>query len=172
MEKAVRTSSVIILFIVLIGCGAQKSTIKSEANIVDYEQALTALDNGKFIIEANEFHIPRTYTEEIKYSTGSFITMQNNRATLNFSQDLFPRSPLSNLLIDDAPAKIIKVKTQKNGDIEYKLDIDGSQYWTKRRLLITLYSNTNSCYVQIYGRYGYDNSYILSFKGHIYPKAD
>ena len=61
MKTTLRISAGIMLIMALAGCAAQKggnNTVKSTAEEVLYKQAIQALDERKFIIEATEFYFP------------------------------------------------------------------------------------------------------------------
>lgn len=160
----------ILLFIVaLAGCAAQKTGNRageSTAEEVLYKQAIQALDERKFIIEATEFYFPGG-KPPTKSETNSHISMDGNKAVIRFSPDLFPRSPLDHWNIEDDAAEITKGEHKKNGDIQFSMKIDGAQKWQDKELIIILYKNTNACFVYVNG--GYSGHNIVNFKGDIYP---
>lgn len=169
MITALRISAGIMLITALTGCAAQKGgnrTGKSIAQEVLYKQAIHALEERKFIIEATEFYFPDGKVP-IKAATDSHISMDGNKAVIRFSPDLFPRSPMDHWNIEDDAAEITKEETKKSGDMQFRMKIDGAQKWQEKELIIILYKNTNECLVDVNG--GYSGRNILKFKGHIYP---
>ena len=169
MKTILKPLSIIILIMALAGCAAQKSGNnpgKSTAEEVLYKQAIQALGERKFIIEATEFYFPGD-KPPTKSETNSHISMDGNKAVIRFSPDLFPRSPLDHWNIEDDAAEITKGEHKKNGDIQFSMKIDGAQKWQDKELIIILYKNTNACFVHVNG--GYSGHNIVDFKGHIYP---
>ena len=81
-----------MLIMALAGCAAQKggnNTGKSTAEEVLYKQAIQALDERKFIIEATEFYFPGG-KPPTKSETNSQIFMDGNKAV---SRTSFPGPP-------------------------------------------------------------------------------
>lgn len=160
-----------ILLIALGSCAAQKavnSDDKTPDNIskTTYEQALDALDEQKFTIKIAEFHFP-SGKESVIFATHSYISMLGNYGTIRFSPDLAPRSPMDHLNAEDNAAEITKGKRKKNGDMFYCMKIYGTHPWQRNKILITLYKNSNKCFIQIKGTRL--EATILSIKGYVYP---
>ena len=171
MKTPSRILVLIMLIMALAGCAAQKggnNTGKSTAEEVLYKQAIQALDERKFIIEATEFYFPGG-KYPTKSETNSQISMDGNKAVIRFSPDLFPRSPMDHWNIEDDAAEITKGEHKKNGDIQFSMKIDGAQKWQDKELIIILYKNTNACFVHVNG--GYSGHNIVDFKGYVYPLA-
>ena len=171
MKIILKSLSVIMLIMAMAGCAAQKTgsrTGESTAEEVLYKQAIQALDERKFIIEATEFYFPGG-KYPTKSETNSQISMDGNKAVIRFSPDLFPRSPMDHWNIEDDAAEITKGEHKKNGDIQFSMKIDGAQKWQDKELIIILYKNTNTCFVHVNG--GYSGHNIVDFKGYVYPLA-
>ena len=158
MKTTLRISAGIMLIMALAGCAEE----------VLYKQAIQALDERKFIIEATEFYFPGG-KPPTKSETNSQIFMDGNKAVIRFSPDLFPRSPMDHWNIEDNAAEITKGEHKKNGDIQFCMKIDGAQKWQDKELIIILYKNTNTCFVHVNG--GYSGHNIVDFKGYVYPLA-
>lgn len=168
MRKLLRQLPLLALVIVLSSCQVKKQmadnpSVKSE---ILYQQALKALDEGMFIIEGEEFYFP-SVKRPVKISRGSYISMQNPKAVINFTPDVFPKYPWTWLIIEDNAAQLTKGKTKKNGDLQFHLKVEGNQEWLRRNILITLYKGTNECFVRVNNRAG---SNLVDFKGKIYPE--
>lgn len=157
----------ILMMFVCIGCQTktavtQMSTTEPEMR---HQEAIKVLEEHKFIIEADELYLP-TEKVAVVTSPGNYISLNGQQAVVNFTEDVFPRSPWTYLIINDKAAQITKVTTRKNGNIEYCIEIDGGQTWLKRTVLITLYANTNECFVQVKDRR--TGQPVVDFKGRIY----
>lgn len=169
MKTLLKLLLILTLLISSASCQTQKTSVgvaTAGNSEILYQQALQALGNHKFVIEAAEIYLPSSKSP-IKTTSGSYLSMDNNQGIINFTPDVFPRDPWSYLVITDNTAKITKVKEKKNGDLIYKMKIDGEEQWLRRSVIITLYKNTNQCFVQINDRAG---SKVADFKGNINPK--
>lgn len=168
MKTALKLQPIIVLIIVFIGCQAPKTVIdikKAESEVL-YNQAFKALEERKFIIKGDEFSFPSNESPN-KYSTDSYISMQNDQAIIKFSPDLFPRTPWDHLNIKDDDAQISKGKRKKNGEIQYTVRMKGHLYWMNRQILITLYEGTHKCFVRVDD--GHAKYNIVNFTGYIFP---
>ena len=63
--------------------------------------------------------------------------------------DLFPKTPLGNLTITDDSAEITLEKRKKNGDIQFCMRMTGPANSQDRKVIITLYKDTDKCHVQV-----------------------
>lgn len=162
MRKSGRVAlSLLLLFVpLLFSCRTAMRDVQVKESVLLYEQALKALENQNFIIEAYEFHYPSE--NAVKTSVGSYISMQGRRAEINLTEDVLRKNPLRYAVIVD-PSSIL-AKEKKRGDM-YRLMMKGEQPWLNRRVLITLYKNTNQCYVQVYN----DQRLLFGFRGNLYP---
>ena len=66
-----------------------------------------------------------------------------------FTPDLFPKTPLGNLTITDDSAEITLEKRKKNGDIQFCMRMTGPANSQDRKVIITLYKDTDKCHVQV-----------------------
>ena len=79
----------------------------------------------------------------------------NNRGAVrqvrfyDFTPDLFPKTPLGNLTITDDTAEITLEKRKKNGDIQFCMRMTGPANSQDRKVIITLYKDTDKCHVQV-----------------------
>ena len=101
-----------------------------------------------FVIEANEFYLPEDKSP-VKSSTGNYISMEGKRGVISFTPDLFPKTPLGNLTITDDSAEITLEKRKKNGDIQFCMRMTGPANSQDRKVIITLYKDTDKCHVQV-----------------------
>ncbi|WP_444104047.1 DUF4251 domain-containing protein [Bacteroides sp.] len=170
MKTIIRILPILILNLLLASCHTAESVAKvsDSKSMILYQQALDALENHKFIIEATELYLPISKVS-IKSSIGSYISMLGQYAIINFTPDVFPGDPWPYLKIEDTAAEIKTAKIKTNGDLQFDMKIEGNQEWLKRRILITVYKNTNQCFVQVNDRAGTN---IINFRGNIYTKAE
>lgn len=166
MKAIVKILSVIALIITLTGCRTRHSVVNVTERVL-YERALKALNERQFIIEANEFYLERFDVSPVKRVLGSYISMQGNLAIIKYSADLFPKYPFELLETKDNNAKMTDIKSKRNGDVQFTIEIDDEQPWKRCRISIVLYKNTNKCFVRVKAKYrGTDN---ISFTGYIRP---
>lgn len=72
-----------------------------------------------------------------------------NGGVISFTPDLFPKTPLGNLTITDDSAEITLEKRKKNGDIQFCMRMTGPANSQDRKVIITLYKDTDKCHVQV-----------------------
>lgn len=167
MKTILKMLSAIALMAALTGCKTRHFAI-NEAEGVLYEQALKALNERQFVIEADEFYLGDSDASPVKQASGSYISMQGNLAIIKYSANLFPKYPFELLETRDSDAKMTEVKSKRNGDVRFTIEIDDERPWKRYRIPITLYKNTNKCFVQVKAKYrGTDN---ISFTGYIRPQ--
>lgn len=168
MKTVFKFAVLIPLFV--SGCAAQKGA-KARSEML-YAQALEALESHRFVIRVGEaqgtfFHDPT----EVMDAPESYIRMHGNSAMFRFRPELFPYSELGQLRVEDKAAEMMEVKIKKNGDAQFRLRINGEETWSQNEFLITLYHNTNECFVEVdHGRRGmFGKRKALSFRGKVYP---
>lgn len=165
-----------ILFLLLtavsfVACKTEKMGITSGDSENSYVQALKALDNHRFFIQAEEFSFPGEETSTpIRPSSKSYISMDNKLAVINFASDVYPPNSLGfrgGQTIEDNSAEMKKIKSKKNGDMEYLLNMRGDAMWKDRKVLIVLYGKTNKCFIQITNKRMGD--ILVNITGKVYP---
>ena len=77
------------------------------------------------------------------------MSMEGKRGVISFTPDLFPKTPLGNLTITDDSAEITLEKRKKNGDIQFCMRMTGPANSQDRKVIITLYKDTDKCHVQV-----------------------
>lgn len=174
MKAILKPLSIIILIMALAGCAAQKTAKSSTESETLHMQALKALNEQKFIIKINEFYLSSNKSANrspdnspVKSATNSHISMQGSRAIIKFAPDLSPRPPFNFENIEDNAAEITKEKSKKNGDEQYSIIIKGEQNSQNRKILITLYKNTNKCFGHVTNEIL--SYHVVDFTGEIYP---
>lgn len=171
MKTALRLPAVFLLTAMLAGCATQKQAGKNDkatASQALYGQALQALQEQHFTIEVSEFQFPDGKPPVA--STASYISMQGSSIVIRFSPDLSPHRPFDHLNIEDNTAKMTKEKSSKNGDARFDIKVTGAKKWQDTRLQLTLYKNTNECFVRVKG--GNSEVETIRLKGHVLPTAE
>lgn len=173
MNKILKLLFTTALITVSIGCQTQRVATKSDVNKVasevNYKQALKALNDQKFIIKIEEFYDSSNETP-LQYPTDSYISMQGDKATLRLSPELFYNNTVQ-YTVEDNTTKISKAKQLKNGDMEYRMKIFGDANWKKKNIIITLYKDSNNCFVMIKNQQHIhiSNTIHVNFRGKILP---
>lgn len=170
MKTALKLPGIILLTTILTGCAAQKHVGKTDRAITSqalYGQALQALEEQHFTIEVGEFQFPDG--QPPVSATNSHISMQGSRVVIRFSPDLAPHRPFDHLNIEAATAKMTREKSTKNGDARFDIKVKATKKWQDTLLQLTLYQNTNECFVRVKG--GNSEVETIRIKGHILPTA-
>lgn len=166
MKTLLRFLIAVLLIGSSAGCASQKSSRSAESEVL-HNQALKALDNHRFIIRVDEFY---PVGKPVKKASDSYMLMRDDRCEIKFSPDLLTGHPFDvsggNYTAD---AKITKVKSKKNGDLQFNMKVFGTDQWKEYRISITLYKTTNQCFVQLQNEF---NKQVIRLKGHIYALAD
>lgn len=166
-------SSLIPMFLLIFltaSCQTKKITASSKSmeSKILYQQAVNSLNNQTFVIKANELY-PANRKRSVITTGGSYISMNGQQAVISFTPEVFPGDSWKYLNIQDNASRMTAEKYEKNGNQQYTIKVDGGEEWLRREVHITLYINTNKCYVQVKDRAGTN---IINFKGEIYPKGD
>ena len=175
MKTLLKTLVVLTLVPLFAACAAQKPVGGTDKASADSEklsrQALQALDGREFIIEGREFFLPNGLSSEKSFSE-NYVSMLGDKAVIRLSPSLFPYDGWTELNIEDEAAVLTKIRCKKNGDIEYSLKVNGSQYGQDREVLFTLYKNSNKCFVHVnYGSRAGAQKNIVDFIGYMRPYA-
>ena len=71
--------------------------------------------------------------------------------------------------IEDDTAELSEPEYKKNGDLHCRLKIRGHGFGQEREVSVTLFKDTNKCFVRINDeRAGHDTN-VLDFTGYLYP---
>ena len=159
-----------LIIFLTASCQTQKITASSKSmeSKILYQQAVNSLNNQTFVIKANELY-PANRKRSVITTGGSYISMNGQQAVISFTPEVFPGDSWKYLNIQDNASRMTAEKYEKNGNQQYTIKVDGGEEWLRREVHITLYINTNKCYVQVKDRAGTN---IINFKGEIYPKGD
>lgn len=172
MKPRLRILLAFLLIVVLSGCSVQKPAVGADNSAAGaqalYEQALKALEDRRFIVEADEFYLPENRSP-VKLPSGSYIAMQGNKGVIRFSRNVFPRELPRRLNIEDDAAEITEMERKKNGDRQFYIKIVGPQKGEDREIVLTLYKNTNKCFARV--NY-YRSGHLFDFSGYVYPAGE
>ena len=159
-----------LIIFLTASCQTKKITASSKSmeSKILYQQAVNSLNNQTFVIKANELY-PANRKRSVITTGGSYISMNGQQAVISFTPEVFPGDSWKYLNIQDNASRMTAEKYEKNGNQQYTIKVDGGEEWLRREVHITLYINTNKCYVQVKDRAGTN---IIIFKGEIYPKGD
>ena len=159
-----------LIIFLTASCQTKKITASSKSmeSKILYQQAVNSLNNQTFVIKANELY-PANRKRSVITTGGSYISMNGQQAVISITPEVFPGDSWKYLNIQDNASRMTAEKYEKNGNQQYTIKVDGGEEWLRREVHITLYINTNKCYVQVKDRAGTN---IINFKGEIYPKGD
>lgn len=160
-----RIGQIFLLVCVLTGMLSCKSVKDTPNASALYAQALQALEERSFVIEAYQFFIPKKKGTEIKYSTGSSLLLTDSICKVQYEPTVFPGCPFFHLNLQDPHATCTYHNTRKNGEQEFILKMDGGQEYLRHTYLITLYPGGNECFVRQQTRDGKEE---LTFKGRVF----
>lgn len=169
MRKTIILLPLVCALLLLTGCAAHRTARQSFS--AKYAQALEALDQGRFLIRADEVYLP-----DLKKSVdafNSYLSVDGTRGVMRFSPDLFPAANAHNIQVGNIESdrtELRRVKRWKNGDVVYEVNIRSDQKHLYRQLTIKLYHDTNACYVQVSNDlFGYK---VFDFNGRVYPLSE
>ncbi len=152
MKSLLKFGLIAIIFVALQGCQVQRGATKHRNEVKkekSHQEALAALTKGKFRINLDESSCNNSNSTKSRRA-GSYIAMVNNHAIINFPLKTEDRIAIEHSQIQDSSCEISKPTTDQNGDTLFSIKIDGGTKFVQERLvLITLYNNSNRCYVQI-----------------------
>ena len=159
-----------LIIFLTASCQTKKITASSKSmeSKILYQQAVNSLNNQTFVIKANELY-PANRKRSVITTGGSYISMNGQQAVISFTPEVFPGDSWKYLNIQDNASRMTAEKYEKNGNQQYTIKVDSGEEWLRSEVHITLYINTNKCYVQVKDRAGTN---IINFKGEIYPKGD
>ena len=148
MKKTIfRLFIVVNLILVFVGCKTQQVTPTNKAL---YHKSLENLDAKNFVIKIIEFYDKGSE----KYSNlhlplEGYVSVKGDKSVLRLSKDLPYSSSYGSSFVEDNSSQLINKKKNKKGDTLFDLKINGGEVWLIYTLQVTLYKNSNQCFVQI-----------------------
>lgn len=154
----------ITLILTLTSC----STTQNIKNNISQEQMATlatqAVENKNFVLEA-DYIIPRIGPSIFVSSNTNFISIQNNKATIQLALSYQYSGPngLGGITLDGNITNE-KITTDKKGNIYYTANVQGAVL--SATISLTLPNGTNRCTATVTPNF---NGNIITFSGHIVP---
>ena len=153
--------------IVFSGCRTADTTVGQTAHRIAL-QALTSR-NCKIVVE--EVYIPSDRPEKLRTQqiTDSYFVVKGDKLLAYFTREVdssklfFGTSPLNG---GEADLQIGEPEVRKNEDVNISLRVRGSQHYRVFEWAMTLYHDSNQCFVQASKVYMAGS---FSFKGRILP---
>ena len=132
------------------GCASQKQASATHAGHAAYRTALAALESQRFVVNLDEVY---TRKGQKLNSHQSYLRMQGAFAEFCFAPDFFtPRNGhiMSRLRMPDEQADFEKIRTKRNGDIQFR--IRSRRGWTETDCdcLMTLYHDSDRVYLEFF----------------------
>ena len=146
-----RISALLLLAALLSGCAAQRhATFTANADEMAHQTALAALESRRFVIDIDEVYTRKGQKLD---SHQSYLRMQGAFAEFCFAPDFFtPRNGhiMSRLRMPDEQADFEKIRTKRNGDIQFR--IRSRRGWTETDCdcLMTLYHDSDRVYLEFF----------------------
>lgn len=133
--------------------------------------ALQALESCNCKIVLEEVYIPSDRPEKLRtqQASGSYLVVKGDKLLAYLmredgsSQFFFGTSPLNG---GEAGLQMGEPEVRKNGDVNISLRVQGNQHYRVFEWTMTLYHDSNQCFVQASKVYMGGN---FSFKGRILP---
>lgn len=125
----------------LSGCAAQRHSAASGRQA--YETALAALETQRFVIEIDDVYGKKGKKADTHQS---YVRMKDRFAEFNFAPDFFrpsdTKGTMSHYRASDENACFEKIRTKRNGDVQFQ--IQGRLDWRKMggRCLVTLFHDS------------------------------
>lgn len=137
----------VILSLALFFTGCKTQNMAS-GNKMQYKQALQYLDSEHFKIKMIEF-FNKKGDHTVQYPSDSYVALCGSEAVLRFSKDLSFSSSSGSSFIEDKSPQLLNNRKNRKGDVLFDLKINGGRNWLNYLLQVTLYKNTNKCFVQV-----------------------
>lgn len=160
------------LFIVLSGCASKKTpeqiALEKVEQQVLYHNALTALTNQDFVIEADKVTFRNGGFSYVNPNT-NFVSVKGDKSSvqLAFSQAMNAGpNGLGGITLDGTVSNV-KTSTDKKGNTYYTLSVTGIAI--SAVLNVTLYANSHQCQVVVNPNFSGNR---ITFTGYLYPSSE
>lgn len=168
MRKMLVVCCSLMVAVILSSCKSGERVAAFQESSAVHLQAVKALDEGNFVIEADEFFIPSMESDKpFRSSTRSFISLENGKAVIKIYPDVTPPNiTWSNMETIGSGMITFQKMNKKNGEMKYLLDIvDDDENWKNLKGTLTLYRDSNKCYLQLFRKISGDK--IVSINGQV-----
>lgn len=168
MKKVLIVCSFLMIAVIGISCKTGEKVTVSSESLIAHQQAVKVLEEGNFVIEADEFFIPAMESDEpIRSSTRSFISLENGKANIKIYPEVAtPNMTWSNMEAVGTGTIQFQKMNKRNGEMKYVLDIvDNNENWKNLKGILVLYKESNKCYLQLF-RKNYGDK-VVSINGRV-----
>ena len=137
---------------------AKKAAEEAEANAL-FEQAVQALKNKDFVLEADRI--------EFKRGT-NFVSVKGEKATIQLAFNTPAAGPngIGGITVDGTTSGV-QMKTDKKGNVMYEMNVQGVA--VSARVTFRMAKGTNKCTATVSPNF---NSNRISFTGNLYPSSE
>lgn len=143
---------------------AAKKAAEEAENMALFEQAVQALKDGKFVLEADRVEFPHGHFVYVT-STTNFVSMEDGRATIQLAFDGASGGPngIGGITVEGNTSNV-EMKTDKKGNVTYSMMVQGVAVSAKVTFLMA--KGTSKCSATVSPNF---NSRTVSFTGILYP---
>lgn len=129
-----------------------------------FAEALKALDNRHFVLEADRVEFKRGRFADVTAST-NFVVMNGDKASIQLSLNGLMRGPngMGGVTVDGS-ASSVELTVDKKGNVSFEMSVHGSG--VSARLYLRMSKDTNRCTVTVSPNF---SSNRISFMGHLLP---
>lgn len=161
----------ILLFVLFAGCKTQQDMVaveqKNAKKQAAFDKAVAALNDGHFTILADYVTIKNSPPIYVSPTT-NFVTRDGNKATIQLAISTFRSGPngIGGITLDGTVSNV-EMKTDKKGNISYKMSVLGTGL--SATINIQMYNGSNSCITTVYPNF---SSTRLVFNGSLFSIED
>lgn len=126
----------------------------------NYEQAI---ENKKFTIVFTDLvkYSPKSDKSNSRIYSDSYLSVDGNKAILRID----PKIDINNSYIVDHNSSVKKISKKSAKNSVYAIKLQGELSWLKYEAIVTLYKNSNICYIQFVNPNTREK--LLAFNGYI-----
>ncbi len=166
-----------IAIIVLASCSSTKNVNKGQTdqqkvseealNNALFEQAVKALEDKDFVLEANRVDFRRGQSAFVSSNT-NFVSVKDNKGTVQLALDGAMAGPngLGGITVDGTVSNV-KMDTDKKGNILYSMSIQG--IGISATVSFNMIKGSNKCTATVTPNL---NSNRISFTGMLFPTSE
>ena len=145
---------------------AKKAAEEAEANAL-FEQAVQALKNKDFVLEADRIEFKRGSFVYVTPNT-NFVSVKGEKATIQLAFNTPAAGPngIGGITVDGTTSGV-QMKTDKKGNVMYEMNVQGVA--VSARVTFRMAKGTNKCTASVSPNF---NSNRISFTGNLYPSSE
>ena len=138
----------------------------AEANAL-FEQAVQALKNKDFVLEADRIEFKRGSFVYVTPNT-NFVSVKGEKATIQLAFNTPAAGPngIGGITVDGTTSGV-QMKTDKKGNVMYEMNVQGVA--VSARVTFRMAKGTNKCTATVSPNF---NSNRISFTGNLYPSSE